>query len=201
MKKPPELFSSQLKRWLDSKQPKTIASISDVFGKKTFTIAILLLMLFPALPIPTGGITHVLEVAVMLLSLEMIAGLGVVWLPKKLKNQSLGQLAQKKIIPFFYNKIVWVEKRSRPIGGFIMNNKEVSRLSGLFLLVMAVLAFLSPPFSGLDTIPSLAAVLICLGIIFEDIRIYIFGCLAAIASLAIVIFFGAVITEFIYHLF
>ena len=43
------------------------------------------------------------------------------------------------------------------------------RLLGLILAVFAIAAALAPPFSGLDTLPALGAVLVCLAIITADV--------------------------------
>ena len=54
-------FSEQLEAWLRGEQPKTLGALGDVFGEKSFAVTILFLMFVPALPLPTGGITHVFE--------------------------------------------------------------------------------------------------------------------------------------------
>ena len=191
----PEPFSSQLKAWLESKKPKTIESLTLVFGQKSFLVIILVLMVFPSLPIPTGGITHILEIIAMILALEMIAGFKTIALPKKFRQRNLGQLAQKKIVPFLHNKIAWLEKHSNPLGGYYLANDIVARLTGIIMLVFIITAFLAPPFSGLDTLPSLAVVIICLSMILEDIRIFVVGIVLGFVSLAVYILFGAVIVE------
>ena len=56
-----EPFSKQLEDWLKSDSPKTLGGLGAVFEEKSFAVAILLLMFIPALPLPTGGITHVFE--------------------------------------------------------------------------------------------------------------------------------------------
>jgi hypothetical protein len=39
---------------------------------------------------------------------------------------------------------------------------------GLVVLALAITAFLAPPFSGLDTLPSLGVVVLGLGVLLED---------------------------------
>ncbi len=55
-------FSDELERWLASDIPKSLGSLGDVFEEKTFAVAIVLLMLVSATPIPTGGITFIFQV-------------------------------------------------------------------------------------------------------------------------------------------
>ena len=52
------LFSDELERWLRSDESKTLRALGDVFEEKSFAATILLLMFLPALPVPTGGVTH-----------------------------------------------------------------------------------------------------------------------------------------------
>src|SRR3982750_2844821 len=95
----PVLFSDQLEGWLKGKKPKTLASLEAVFADRSFAIIFLLLMILPATPLPTGGITHVFEVIVILLCLELLIGRQTPWLPKKWKHMSLGKTLTGKVIP------------------------------------------------------------------------------------------------------
>ena len=76
-----ERLSDQLEGWLRSEHAKTIGSLIDVFEEKSFAVLFVLLLALPALPLPTGGVTHVFEVIAMLLALELIVGRRRVWLP------------------------------------------------------------------------------------------------------------------------
>ena len=57
--------------------------LGDVFGAKAFAVTILLLMFLPALPLPTGGVTHVFEVITILLAGQMVLGRRTIWLPER----------------------------------------------------------------------------------------------------------------------
>ena len=46
----------------------TIGSLADVLDERGFAIVLMILMLPSALPIPTGGVTHVLEVFAALIA-------------------------------------------------------------------------------------------------------------------------------------
>ncbi len=70
----PGRVSDQLEGWLTGDRPKTLGSLLDTSGEGSFAIVFVLLMAVPALPLPTGGVTHIFEVITMLLALELIAG-------------------------------------------------------------------------------------------------------------------------------
>jgi hypothetical protein len=68
------MVSDELEQWLGSDQPKAVGSIIELFGPRSFALVFVLLMALPALPLPTGGATHVLEVVTILVALELVVG-------------------------------------------------------------------------------------------------------------------------------
>ena len=65
-------FSDQLEGWLKSDEPKTVGRLGEVFGEKSFAVTVVLLMFVPAVPAPTGGITHVFELITVIIGAEMV---------------------------------------------------------------------------------------------------------------------------------
>ena len=57
-----EKVSDRLEQWFSAEGPRTLGGLIEAFGEKSFAIAFIVLMAIPALPLPTGGVTHVLEV-------------------------------------------------------------------------------------------------------------------------------------------
>ena len=47
------LVSHELEQWLAGDQPKTLRSIVELFGPRSFAVVFVLLMALPALPLPT----------------------------------------------------------------------------------------------------------------------------------------------------
>lgn len=195
-----QTFSKQLETWLKDKKPKTLLSLSDVFAEKSFAIAFLLLLSIPALPIPTGGVTHLFEIIAMLLSLELIIGRRSIWLPKRWKNLKLGEKIQSKAIPFIIRRVRWFEKFSRPRMQQLIKHRMFRSAMGVAIFGLSLTAFFAPPFSGLDTFPALAVVIISLGLILEDIIVLIMGLLLGTASVVIVVGLGKILTTFVAHL-
>ncbi len=191
----PNSFSKELESWLRSKRPKTFIGLIEVFGEKSFAVLFMVLMSIPALPLPTGGITHVFEVIVMLLALELIIGRTTMWLPKKWGNMTLGAKMQKRALPFIVRRVRWFERFSRPRMVALVNHRMFSILSGVIIFAFTLGAFLAPPFSGLDTLPALGVVILSLGLILDDILIYGLGLLAGASGIALTISLGAVITK------
>ena len=107
-------FSDELEAWLRQPGRKTLGELIEVFEEKSFAIALLVLMITPALPVPTGGITHVFELITMLLALQMIVGRRTVWLPRRLLRRGLGPVVTAKAIPFIARRVRWFERFARP---------------------------------------------------------------------------------------
>jgi hypothetical protein len=190
-------FSQELESWLSSKGSKTIQSLVDNFAEKSFAVLFLLLMAIPALPLPTGGVTHIFEIIVMLLALELIAGRRSVWLPRRWRERNLPKKLRTAALPSLIRLIERAEKFSRPRLHKLLNNSFSVRVIGLVILIMALFAFIAPPFSGLDTLPSFGAVLISLGMILDDIILCLAGFVAGLVGIGLVVALGSFVFQLI----
>src|SRR5438128_2569705 len=114
-------FSDELEDWLRADTPKTIGDLGDAFQEKSFAVTILLLMFLPALPLPTGGITHVFEVITIFVALQMVLGRRTIWLPRRWKQRELGATITGKAVPF-------IIRRARPTPGGFRSRRRSSTL-------------------------------------------------------------------------
>ena len=194
-------FSDQLEQWLSSESPKTVGDLGVVFAQKSFAVTILVLMIFPAVPLPTGGITHVFEAITVLLSLEMIGGLRSVWLPARVRDRDLGTATTEKVLPFLMKRVRWLERYSRPRAATLLSQRWFMRIIGLVFMAFALGAGLAPPFSGLDTIPAIGAVVVALGVVLEDLLTLIIGVVLGLAGILVSITVGTVLVHFVQGLF
>ena len=62
-------------------------------------------------------------------------------------------------------------------------------------MLFAVGAAVAPPFSGLDTLPALGAVIVCLAVILEDIAIYVAGTAVGLGGIALIVTIGAALAR------
>ncbi len=183
-------FSHQLETWLKSKQPKTLLGLDKVFAEKSFAVMFIILLAIPSLPVPTGGISHVFEIVAVLIALQVVIGRRSLWLPKRWQHLSVGKTMRTKVMPTLVRLIRWFEKYSRPRFIHIMHSTLLVRFFGLAVIAFATAAFLSPPFSGLDTLPALGAVLMSLAIILEDFLLFIVGLVVGSVGVGLIIFIG-----------
>ena len=184
-------LSDELDRWLAKDGEKTLGSLVETFGDKSFALLFVLLLGVPALPLPTGGATHVFEVIAALIALELIAGRHMVWLPRRWCALELAGQRQQRFITSLMKMIRWLERRSRPRLAFLFGRRVSNSVFGLLVLGGAAGAFFAPPFTGLDTLPALGVVLLSLGVLLEDFLVVAVGLLVGIAGVALEIVLGA----------
>ena len=188
--KPPERVSVELERWLGGTGTKTLQSLGDLFGEKSFAIVFVLLLGVPALPLPTGGVTHVFEIIAALLALELIAGRTQVWIPERWRAIELAGPRQQRFLAGLMRMIRRLERISRPRFRFLFDHRVSNLAFGLLVLAGTAGAFLAPPFTGLDTLPALGVVLLSLGVLLEDIIVVLAAVVVGVAGVALEIVLG-----------
>jgi hypothetical protein len=159
-------LSRELETWLGGAGDKTLGALIDVFDRRSFAIVFVLLMGVPALPLPTGGATHVFEVITVLLALQLVAGRNRIWLPQRWRRREVA--ADGRFVTTLIKVIRRLERLSRPRLRFLFGHRLSNVLFGLVVTAGSVAAFLAPPFTGLDTLPALGVVLVSLGVLLED---------------------------------
>jgi hypothetical protein len=182
--------SDELERWLESDGEKTLGSIIELFEEKSFALLFILLLGVSALPLPTGGATHVFEIVAMLLALELIAGREQIWVPERWRRLRLAGPSQQRFINRLMKTIRWLERFSRPRASYLFEHRLTNVAFGVLVLAGAVAAFVAPPFSGLDTLPSLAVVLLSIGMLLEDLAIVVLAVVVGLAGVTLELVLG-----------
>jgi hypothetical protein len=190
-----ETFSQELEQWLDADGEKTLGDVQVVFGERTFAVMILLLMAPTALPLPTGGVTVIFEAATLLLAAEMVAGRRTVWLPSSWRRHELGSATREKAIPAILRFVRWCERWSHPRGAGLISRGWAWRLLGALIGLLATVAAIAPPFSGLDTLPALGVVLIALAILLKDLVLAGAGLAVGVVGGVLILTVGAAIAR------
>jgi hypothetical protein len=183
-------LSDQLEAWLTGDGEKTVGGLVDAFGEKSFALLLLLLLAVPALPLPTGGLTHIFEIIAALLALEMIVGRREIWLPERWRRLELAGDRQQRFVAGLMKLIRWFERWSRPRLRFLFDHRLSDIVYGLLVIAGSAAAFVAPPFSGLDTVPALGVVVLSLGVLLEDFAIAIAGVLLTAAGIVLEIALG-----------
>jgi hypothetical protein len=194
-------FSQELEEWLQRESPKTVGTLTDAFGEKSFAVAVMLLLFPSALPLPTGGLTDVLAAIATVVAFEMILGARSVWLPRRLRDRELSATITGRAVPFIVKRVRWFERHSRRRLAPIFGLRSFTRVVGLLLAACAIGTIVAPPFSGLDTLPALGGVAIALSIILEDILVTAIGTIIGVGGIALIATLGAAAARLIKSLF
>jgi hypothetical protein len=187
----PEKVSEQLGRWLDGDGDKTLGSLIGAFEEKSFAILFVLLLGVPALPLPTGGATHVFEVIAVLLALQLIAGRDEIWLPQRWRDLELAGDRRQRFIVALMRMIRRLERFSRPRLRFLFDHRLSNIVFGLLVIGGCVGAFFAPPFTGLDTLPALGVVLLSLGVLMEDIVVVLVALIVGVTGVVLEVVLGS----------
>jgi hypothetical protein len=187
----PDKVSEQLEGWLRADGDKTLASLAGLFQEKSFAILFVLLLGVPALPLPTGGATHVFEIIAVLLALQLIAGRDRIWLPERWRKLELAGDKQQRFITGLMKMIRRLERLARPRLRFLFNHRLSNIVFGLLVVGGSAAAFFAPPFTGLDTLPSLGVVLLSLGVLLEDFLVVIAALVVGVAGVVLEVVLGS----------
>src|SRR3984957_17629163 len=187
----PNKVSDELERWLTGDGEKTLGSLILLFEEKSFAILFVVLLGVPALPLPTGGATHVSEVIAMLLAFELIAGREQIWLPERWRKLELAGEKQQRFITALMKMIRWLERFSRPRLRSLFDHRLSNVIFGMLVIGGSVAAFVAPPFTGLDTLPALGVVLLSLGVLLEDFLVVLAALIVAAAGILLEVILGS----------
>ena len=196
-----EKVSDALQGWLEGDTDKTLGSLVDVFGEKSFAVLFVLLLGVPALPLPTGGATHVFEIIAALLAAQLIVGRDQIWLPQKWCKLELAGPKQQRFITGLMKLIRKLERFSRPRLRFLFQTRVSNSVYGLLVLGGTAGAFLAPPFTGLDTLPALGVVLLSLGVLLEDVIVVAVGLVVGVGGVLLEIIVGSAVVHGVSSIF
>jgi hypothetical protein len=187
--------------WLRQPGERTLGSLIDLFEQKSFAIIFVLLLGVPALPLPTGGVTHVLELIAMLLAVQLVIGRDRIWLPQRWRQREIGGEGQRRFLNGLMRVIRRLERLSRPRLRYLFNHRLSTTVFGLIAIAGSLGAFLAPPFTALDTLPALGVVLVSLGVLLEDFLFVAVGLLIGAAGVLLEVVLGKAAVEGVKSLF
>jgi hypothetical protein len=187
---PPAKVSDQLEGWLQGDGEKTLSSLIELFQEKSFAILFVVLLGVPALPLPTGGATHVFEIIAVLLAGQLVAGRDVIWLPRRWCKLELAGPNQQRFLAGLMRLIRRLERISKPRLRFLFDHRLSNAIFGVLVIAGCAGAFFAPPFTGLDTLPALGVVLLSLGVLLEDFAVVVAAIVVGVAGVVLEIALG-----------
>jgi hypothetical protein len=182
--------SEQLASWLESDVDHTLGGLVAVFEEKSFALLFILLLGISALPIPTGGATHVFDIIAVLVAAQLVAGRDEIWIPQRWRRLDLGGGNKQRFVTALLKLIRFLERFSRPRLAFLFDHRLSNVVFGVLVILFTAGAFLAPPFSGLDTLPGLAVVLLSLGVLLEDIAVVVLALVVGVVGVVLEVVLG-----------
>ena len=137
----------------------------------------------------------------MLVALQLVIGRDHIWLPQRWKKVQLTGGRRERFLRFLMRLIRRLERFSRPRFAFLFGNRLWNAFFGLLVIGLAVGAFVAPPFTGLDTLPALGAVVISLGVLLRDVVVVVAGILIGAAGVVLELVIGTAAIRGIWRIF
>ena len=186
----PERVSDQIERWLEESDDHTVGALIDLFEEKSFALLFIILLGVSALPVPTGGATHVFDVLAVIVAAQLVVGRDKVWIPKRWRKLKLAGSKQRRFLNGLLKFLRFLERLSRPRLRILFDHRASDVIFGLTVILFTPGAFFAVPVSGLDTLPALGVVLVSVAVLLEDFVIVTFGWLVGLAGIALEIALG-----------
>jgi hypothetical protein len=190
----PSLQTSQLLQEFLQQHPENLIRLKvliDGLGNRAFGPALLVCALPEALPLPIAGISAIIGIPLLLLSIQLLLGFSKPWLPRWLADRPIKRQNLEQSVHYTLRFLRKFEHVIRPRWKFA-TTPPIQRLLGLLFLLLSVVIFLPIPFG--NVLPAIAIVVISLGLIEEDGVLVVGGIVAA--ALILVIMTSAIVAFF-----
>jgi hypothetical protein len=125
----------------------------------------------------------------------------MIWLPERWRRLRLAGPTQQRFINRLMRTIRWLERFSRPRATYLFDHRLTNIVFGALVFAGSLAAFLAPPFTGLDTLPSLGVVLLSIGVLLEDLAIVMLAVAVGIAGAMLELILGRAAVRGIEKLF
>ncbi|KQT61177.1 exopolysaccharide biosynthesis protein exod [Methylobacterium sp. Leaf456] len=169
----------------------TVGEIIAVLRDRAFALLVVLLGLPNCLPMPPP-IPLVCGLLLLLIAVQIVAGMSSPWLPKRVLGQSVARETVAKAVTRAVPLLRRLERWSKPRMS-VFETAIGMRSTGVLILAMALALIVAPPFFG--QIPlGLAVSLIGLGLVERDGIVVLIG--VAIGGVGVGISIGFVYTLF-----
>lgn len=152
----------------------TISEISDVLQDRGIAIMMILLALPGAVPLPAPILGTIFGIPMLFMSFQLVLRRQKALLPKKISEKSISVGNLKATVKYLKKIEFFLHPRFK-----FMTSKWANQIFGIFCCIFAVLMAIPLPFT--NTVPSLAILLIALGMLERD---GIFVCIGSVIGFA-----------------
>jgi hypothetical protein len=184
-------FSQDIQALLarQAEQPISLADILAETAERGFVIVIGLLVLPFLFPMPPG-LSTILGSACLLLSLQMLWGRHLPWLPRRVARFRFPQSLAKQLLTQIERLIRLLERFVKPRWLQLATHPQINRLNGFCLAWLTLLLMAPIPFT--NPIPAVGMLLFVVAILEADglLMCFNYGLTGAITGFFGLIFYG-----------
>lgn len=176
--------SDVLLRIADSAEERV--SVDEILFRlddRSFGFVLLLLGLLACMPQPPGG-TIIVGAVLMLVALQLVAGLRAPWIPGVLRRRSLRRTTFRSGVETVVPALKRVERACKPRASW-MASGLFERFTALLIFVCGLVIALPIPVIG-NVLPGIAVVIIAMSLIERDGYMIIAGVTAGLAALVVI---------------
>ncbi|MCU4654221.1 exopolysaccharide biosynthesis protein [Roseibacterium sp. SDUM158016] len=188
-------ISRRLSKLAEDAESETVTLdwVLEQLHERAFGLFLLVLALPCCIPF-LYGIPQIVALPLMFISVQMLLGRDVPWLPRKLGARTVTQDALRNLARRAEPWLRRIEAVSRPRLA-AMTRTPLDRVVGLALVVFS--ASILVPLPGTNTVPGIAVVIVSMGLLQRDGILVILGALLGTAWIASLVFAGASLVRLI----
>jgi hypothetical protein len=159
-----------------------IADIRDAMGDRAFGAMMFVFAAPNTLPVNAPGVSVVLGIPLLFLSLQLMLGVAVPWLPQALVQTTVTRPRFARVMNVVVPWMRRAEKLSRPRWPLLATG-FVERLIGLACVVLSVVLILPVPFGNMG--PGIAVCILAFALLERDGKATLAGMFVAAVALAL----------------
>jgi len=160
----------------------TIADIRDAMGDRAFGALMFVFAAPNTLPVNAPGVSVVLGIPLLFLSLQLVAGLAVPWLPRALVQRAVSRPRFARVMQYVVPWVRRAETFSRPRWPLLAAGLA-ERLIGLWCAFLSVVLILPVPFGNMG--PGIAICILAFALLERDGEATVTGFGISVAALVL----------------
>lgn len=159
-----------------------IADIRDAMGDRAFGAMMFVFAAPNTLPVNAPGVSVVLGIPLLFLSLQLMFGFAVPWLPQSLVQTTVTRQRFAQVMNFVVPWVRRAEKLSKPRWSRLTVGLA-ERVIGLVCIVLSIVLILPVPFGNMG--PGVAVCILAFALLERDGKATLTGLAAAAVALAL----------------
>jgi hypothetical protein len=165
-----------------SRDQIAIATIRDAMGDRAFGALMFVFAAPNTLPVNAPGVSVVLGLPLLFLSMQLLLGFSVPWLPRALVQRTVSRGRFAKVMQYVVPWMRRAERLSRPRWTWLAVGLA-ERVIGLWCAVLSVVLILPVPFGNIG--PGIAICVLAFALLERDGKAALSGVLVSLAALVL----------------